>query len=856
METRKGGLHRFTPLIGLVLFLVALWVLRHFLQQYHYGQIVGHLRQIPARNVVMSLLLTVLSYAALTGYDALALRYIRHPLPYRRIGLASFVGYAFSNTVGSGPITGGSIRLHLYTSWGLSAVQIAKIIAFAAVTLWLGLFAVAGIALLISPVELPSEVRIPLESGWVLGLVLLAIVIIYLVLNAARRQPLAVRGWRLPMPGIRMALSQILLGAVDWCLAASVLYVLMPEAAGLTYFRFLRFFLVGQLAGMVSHVPGGLGIFETIMVLLTAPYYGTERAPEVLASLLAFRVVYYILPLVSAMVMFGAYEVARRREHFERLAKVLSPWVPWLVPHAMALTTFAAGAVLLFSGATPAAAGRMHWLRSFVPLPLIELSHFAGSLIGVGLLILARGLQRRVRLAYVLTGALLLLGIFVSLLKGFDYEEAGILAVMLVALLPSRREFYREASLVDQPFTPGWVAAIAAAALASVWLAFFSYSHSQYRDEMWWQFAFAGGASRALRTSMAVSIGLLVFGITRLLSPHQPEPSPPSAEDIEKARQVAEGSEHTFGYFALLGDKSLLFSDSGKSFIMYGIEGRSWVALGDPVGLEQEMPELVWRFREMVDRHDGWTVFHQITRYHLHLYLDLGLTVLKLGEEALVPLPDFSLEGHSRKPLRQVQRHVQREGGTFEVIPPEHVPEHMQELRQVSDAWLAGKRTREKGFSIAFFDPQYLRHFPVAVVRRDSRIVAFANVMRGANRKELSLELMRYYPDVLHGVMDYLFIELMLWGRQQGYQWFNLGMVPLAGLKRRSLAPAWNRFGSIIFHVGEHFFNFQGLRRYKAKFDPLWQPKFIASPGGMAMPRILANIAALISRGIVGLVRK
>ena len=305
-----------------------------------------------------------------------------------------------------------------------------------------------------------------------------------------------------------------------------------------------------------------------------------------------------------------------------------------------------------------------------------------------------------------------------------------------------------------------------------------------------------------------------------------------------------------------MGDKSLLFSDSGNTFLMYGIEGRSWVALGDPVGVEQEMPELVWRFREMVDRHDGLTIFHQVTKDHLHLYLDLGLTVLKLGEEARVLLADFCLDGHARKGLRQVQRHVQREGGTFEVIPPEQVREHIGEFRQISDAWLTEKHTREKGFSIAYFDPRYLGYFPAAVVRRNGQIVAFANILAGANKKELSLELMRYNPDAPHGVMDFLFIELMLWGRQQGYEWFNLGMVPLAGLQKRALAPAWNRFGSIIFRAGEHFFNFKGLRAYKSKFDPIWLPKFVASPGGLAMPRILANIAALISKGIVGVVAK
>ena len=849
----QKGFHRVAPLFGLMLFIVAMWVLHHELRHYRLGQIVALAKEISASDFCLALGLAVLSYLTLTGYDVLALHYIRHDLPYPKIGLASFVGYAFSNNVGHGTISGGTVRLHLYTSWGLSAVQIAKIMLFNMATLWLGLFMVAGTALLAAPIELPAGMRVPTGSTRLLGGLLIFTALSYLFVNLTRTRAMAIRGWRLPIPGPDMAVMQLIVSAADWCLAAGVLYALLPGADGLTYLKFLRLFLVGQLVGMVSQVPGGLGIFETVIVVLLRPYL---EASHVLASLLAFRVVYYILPLALAMVLFCTYEATRHRENVKRVARIVAPWAPRLVPHALALTAFAAGAVLLFSGATPALYERMHWLRTILPRPIIELSHFLASLVGVALLILARGIQRRVHFAYVLTAGLLVLGIAFSLLKDFDYEEAIVLTLMLAALLLCRREFYREASVLDQPFTPSWVAAIAAVMIASLWLAFFSHKHVEISTESWWQFAFTRGTPLGLRASVCVSTLLLVFGISRLLHPHQPEPVRPTREQIDKAQKIIETTDSTFGYHAMMGDKSLLFSESGNAFIMYGIESRSWVALGDPVGDERDMSELVWRFREMVDRHDGLTIFHQVTKHHLDLYLDLGLTLLKLGEEALVPLHDFSLDGHDRKGLRQVWRHVLREGGSFQVIPRDQVPQYIPEFQQLFDAWLAEKNTREKGFSIARFDPVYLGYFPAAVVRKDGQIVAFANVMGTGTRKELSLELMRYNPNAPHGVMDFLFIELMLWGQQEGYEQFNLGMAPLAGLHRRALAPAWNRFGSIIFRLGEHFFNFQGLRQYKDKFNPTWQPKFIASPGGLALPRILANIAALISRGVVGVVAK
>ncbi len=513
-----------------------------------------------------------------------------------------------------------------------------------------------------------------------------------------------------------------------------MLYVLLPEAQGLTYLRFLRFFLIAQLLAMLSMVPGGLGVLETAVVVLLSPYL---KAVDVLGSMLVFRAIYYLLPLAFAIVLFGTYEAMRRREHVRRLAMAVAPWVPRIVPQALGIMAFAGGGVLLFSGATPEVYGRVQWLNAFVPMPVIEVSHFFASLMGAGLLVLGRGLQRRVRLAYVMTAVLLVLGVVFSLAKGFDYEEAILLTAMLAALVPSRNEFYREASVLEQPFTPGWIAAITAVMIATLWLAFFAHKNVEY-VESWWHFLFGGGASLGIRTTLGVTFVMLAYALGRLIRLRPPKPALPSDEQIEKADVIVKKTEYTLGFMALTGDKPLLFSEQGNTFIMYGIEGRSWVSLGDPVGMDEEMPELVWRFREMVDRYDGLTIFHQVTRQYLQLYLDLGLTVLKLGEEAIVPLHEFSLEGRPRRTLRQARQRVLDAGGTFEIIPPQDVPAAMPDMRRVSDAWQARNHPAEHGFSIARFDPRYLRHFPVAVIRAGGQILGFANVMGTDSKRELS----------------------------------------------------------------------------------------------------------------------
>src|SRR5262249_11701293 len=227
-----------------------------------------------------------------------------------------------------------------------------------------------------------------------------------------------------------------------------------------------------------------------------------------------------------------------------------------------------------------------------------------------------------------------------------------------------------------------------------------------------------------------------------------------------------------------------------------------------------------------------------------------GLTLLKLGQEGRVPLPDFTLEGRGGETPRWAHRKSANEGYRFEGVPGGAGPPLLPPLQQISDASLAPKSAREKGVSLGFYDEGYLKRFPVALIRKEEKIVAFANLWRGAEGEEISIDLMRHLPDVGSIVMDYLFLELMLLGKAEDYRWFNLGMAPLAGLENRALAPLWSRLGSMVFRHGEHFYNFQGLRQYKEKFDPVWSPRYLATPAGLVMPRVLAHLAAPIPLGL------
>ncbi|MFH0727178.1 MAG: bifunctional lysylphosphatidylglycerol flippase/synthetase MprF [Pseudomonadota bacterium] len=838
------------PLLGIFLFAVAAVVLYRELRGESLHGILMHIAQMPRMQTGLAVLITFLSYMVMTGYDLIALRYVGHRLAYGRIALASGIGYAFSNTIGFSMLAGASVRYRIYSAWGLSAAQITRMVVFCSLSLWLGFFALSGAVFVIDPLPLPDQWHLPFTDTRVPGFVLVLAAAAYIGLIALPTKSVTIRNWEFQLPSLPLATGQMIIAVSDWLLASLVLFALMPAPRTVSFEHFIGVFLLAQLAGLISQVPGGLGVFESLFILLMP---AEVPRPVLLGALVVYRGIYYLLPLMVATLSLGVMELMRHRSALAHAGSLAGAVLSRLFIPLTSGAVFVAGTILLFSGALPAVSTRMTWLARAMPLPLLEISHFIGSLAGMGLMLLARGLQLRLDAAWVLTLGLIGFGTVASLLKGLDYEEALILTLIGLSLLPGRRLFFRKASLFSESLTTGWFVTIAIVIGASIWLGLFAFRHVEYARELWWHFSFKGQAPRFMRATVGAMVLALMFGLSRLLRPAAPRAEQFPGFIPDGLAAIIQQSPNAQAHLALLGDKRFLLNEARNAFVMYAVTGQTWVAMGDPVGPEREWPELIWQFLKAADRFGDHAVFYEVGHEHLHLYLDAGFSLLKLGEEARVPLTGFSLEGSDQKNLRYIHRKLVKQGCRFEIFPPEDLATELSTLKAISDHWLKEKKVREKGFSLGFFDPAYLQRLPVAVVRIDDRIVAFANIWQGGEREELTIDLMRYAPESPRGVMEFLFIELMLWGAGEGYRWFNLGMAPMTGMETNEAAPLWHKIGGMVARFGEHFYNFKGLRQYKEKFNPVWRPKYLACPGGLALPRMLTDIGALVSGGIKGI---
>ena len=353
---------------------------------------------------------------------------------------------------------------------------------------------------------------VPTETA--LGFVLLGLVAAALIWTGRGPRHLTFRGWSIPIPSPAIAAGQVAAGSFDIAVSAAVLYVLLPAEAqpGLPYFLAVY---VGALAlGTLSHAPGGLGVFEATIIAAI----GHDHSAEIIAALVLYRLVYYVLPFVSRADrprgLRGRTAAAHPTAAAADTERILRP----IVPHAAAAMAFVAGLVLLFSGALPRRAKPPPFAasRRRLPLPLIETSHLIGSVVGVSLLILARGLLRRLRRRLARdAGAARAPASWRRCTKGIAVEEATFLALAAALLFALGPAFYRTSDLARiSASSPRWLATVLAGVAAAIWLGLFSYRHVDYANELWWQFALHGNAPRFLRASVAVAAVLIWSAIS------------------------------------------------------------------------------------------------------------------------------------------------------------------------------------------------------------------------------------------------------------------------------------------------------------------------------------------------------
>lgn len=859
-KQRFSKLRHIAPiLLGITLFAMGAYALHRLLKPVNMADVIQQIRITPWGTLAAAFGATALGYVALIGYDWSALRYLGKKLPARIIAMGGFLGYSFGNTIGISIISGGAVRYRIYSAFGLNAFEVASISTFIALAFGVGVTVIGLGALAYHPYALgavlpwdPSVTRL-VSGGIAIG------ILGVLGWLSVTGKTLTIRKTEIAAPRPSILIGQLAFALVDTAMAALTLYVLLPAGAP-DFITFLAIFAAAAMAGVLSHVPGGVGVFESVII---ASMPSAVPLEQVAAALLLYRLIYYLVPFTLALVFVALNEIRLAGGFITRLLgdvpdqmRPVLKTVTSVAPTVTGTATLGLGTYLLLMAFLPAARPEDIDPDNLLATVLLEGGALMSAALGIILILLSQGLIRRISGAFWLTEIALLAGAGASLLNGFDIESALLLIASSAILWTFKREFYRSAQITQGLLSPGWFALIIGIVIGVGTLFFFVHETTPYSSELWTQFSSTSNTPRALRAALLASAILTFVTIYLALQPTRAHSRTADDNALGLAAKIISDQDDPEACLALSGDKDLFFTDSEDAFIMYARQGRSWVSYSDPIGPEATIRELAWSFFDEAYAANCRPVFYEVSEKYLPLWVEMGLTLHKMGEEAVVHLPDFSLSGAKFKKMRAAHNKALKSGMEFEVLSPPHSPELIDELKMVSDLWLGGKNGQEKGFSVGRFSLRYLNYFPISVVRNGGQIMAFANIMRPAGGPVVSIDLMRYLPDKASGMMEFMFVELMLHYRDLGAQEFNLGMAPLAGLEARRGTRLWTRFGALLFRHGGAFYNFEGLRAFKQKFQPEWRARYMAIPGNTLPLVAIKDVALLISGNPANLFRK
>jgi phosphatidylglycerol lysyltransferase len=308
-------------------------------------------------------------------------------------------------------------------------------------------------------------------------------------------------------------------------------------------------------------------------------------------------------------------------------------------------------------------------------------------------------------------------------------------------------------------------------------------------------------------------------------------------------RDRATGIIHQYGKtvlarFALFEDKRYFFSPGG-SVIAYVLHNRTAVALGDPIGPPEDNPATILGFQKLCHENDWQPCFYQTLPDFLSNYRSAGMHSLKLGEEAIVDLAAFTLQGGAMKPVRTSVNKFERLGYACQYTKPPHSADLLDRLEAISNEWMIERHAKEMKFSMGWFDRDYLNTTPVLTVADAAgNQIAFVNLVDEYQNRELAVDLMRHQNDMLPGTMDYLFASMLKKAQELHYERFNLGLSGLVGVGESSDDPAIERAMHFIYSRVKTTYNFRGLHEFKEKFLPGWSPRYLIYPNLSSLPAV------------------
>ena len=794
--------------------------------------------------------------SCMTLYDYFIIKNLKYKISLLKTWRISWISNTFNNFLGFGGLTGAGIRTMLYKEENVSNKEclFINVLLVPATTTGLSLFAWLGIFNI-----LPIKPIIAEHKWFSIAVISFAIYLfIYLLLFEIKwiRKKILPEGISVTSSA-PLRIELIFASIFEWGGAGLFFwYVSSNFISNVKIVQILPILTVAASVGILSMVPGGLGSFDLVSIL-GLQLVGASSS-EALAILFIYRAFYYVIPWILGAIMAIIGMITKKQEDvvaepslFNRFLNLpkenifLSDLGVW----ALSLMVFVSGIILLLSAATPSLTGRIKILLNISALPVMHISNRISVAIGLMLLVLSWKIKERLKRAFNWTLVLLILGALTTFMKGLDFEEAIFLLIIALLLWLSKSRYYRESA----PIKKSTVALYLLITAASIFLyallgnsihANFLKSEKPFYILTVRPRAFIRNAIFAFTLCWILLFFLLSTSFNTKFN------NKPEEKDLEKLKCFLEKYKGNFlTHVIFLKDKNLYWAQNDAVLLAYADIGNKLVVLGDPIGDSTLFKNAIEDFQTFADKFGHTPVFYQVSEKYFPYYHENGYYFFKLGEEAVINLEAFSLSGggHNQS-LRTARNRLQKDGFKFEIINPPFSKNIISEVKLISDIWLENRK--EKGFSLGFFSEDYIQRSAVAVFKNEhDKVVAFATIMPAYDEISLSVDLMRFDHNICpNGTMEALFVNLILWSKEQNYKYFNLGMAPLSNVGLAPFAHEQEKLAKFVYRFGNYWYKFSGLRNYKEKFHPDWEPRYLAYPKFISLPTLLIELAILISK--------
>jgi phosphatidylglycerol lysyltransferase len=453
--------------LGFLVFIGALILLHDQLKNLNYADIINALKAIPTLRVTIALFLSLSYYLVLGWYDVVAFKYIglKGPLSSKNILFTCFISNVLGSNTGYSMLFGGSIRYRLYSIYSVSMIDVTKVLLFSSMTIWFGFLTVGGFIFTFVPVSLEKTLGFNFNTR-AIGLFFIAVLVLYVFLSTLHSKPIKIFKWRIAFPDIKIVSLQILLATCDWLIASLILYILIP-AGEISYFILLKVFLISHLLGIISQVPGGMGVFETAISKLLP---NSSSNPGIMGGVLAYRAIFYFFPLLIALVLLCTFEITMFKKKFTKSTKIFGKTISSVIVWVISLSSFLAGIIVMFSTSISFDVAKLKFVINLLPTWVANLSHFLLSITASGLLFVPRTLQFRVKNAWRIACILISFTIVLILVVGEPPLVLLCFVALLTVLLFSKKYFYRDTSILNMAFDVWWFSAVVGIFILSVWI--------------------------------------------------------------------------------------------------------------------------------------------------------------------------------------------------------------------------------------------------------------------------------------------------------------------------------------------------------------------------------------------------